>query len=82
MWGVHVPELQKISGFLDVYVLEDAEEKQGMTVTLWDSEVAAQEYLQSDTLKRVDRDADEFRAIPNRRIMTVFASLAEGPVAP
>jgi len=72
LWPEFVPRLKEIPGFVAVYTFDDPEAAQGVSLTFWESEKAANSYLTSDTRQRLDKLAAEFRPATNRRIMKIM----------
>lgn len=74
LWGEFVPKLKMIPGFVGVYTFDDLEAAEGVSLTFWETEKAAEAYLNSDTREKLDDLASEFRPVTNRRVMRIMQS--------
>lgn len=74
LWPEFVPRLKEIPGFVAVYTFDDPKAAEGVSLTFWESEEAANSYLTSGARERLDELASEFRPATNRRIMKIKQS--------
>ena len=72
LWDEFVPKLKAIPGFLAVYTLDDPEAGEGVSFTLWETEDAARQYLDSSDRARLDELASQWRPATDRRLMRVL----------
>jgi hypothetical protein len=74
LWDEFVPKLKAIPGFVGVYTFDDPDAGEGVSLTFWESESAANEYLTSGARERLDTLAADFRPETNRRVMKILQS--------
>lgn len=74
LWPEFVPRLKEIPGFVAVYTFDDPPAEEGVSLTFWETEEAANTYLASGTREHLDRLAARFRPSTNRRIMRITQS--------
>ena len=72
LWPEYVPKLKAIPGFVAVYTFDDLDAREGVSLTFWETEEAAQSYIDSGTRQQLDKLASEFRPATNRRIMKIL----------
>lgn len=72
LWPEYVPKLKEIPGFVAVYTFDDPDAKEGVSLTFWETEEAAQTYIDSGARQELDKLAAEFRPATNRRIMKIL----------
>lgn len=72
LWPEFVPKLKEIPGFVAVYTFDDPDAQEGVSLTFWETEAAAQAYIDSGARQRLDTLASEFRPATNRRILRIF----------
>ncbi len=72
LWPEFVPKLKAIPGFVGVYTFDDPDAREGVSLTFWETEEAAEAYIDSAARQQLDKLASEFRPTTNRRIMKIL----------
>jgi heme-degrading monooxygenase HmoA len=72
LWEEFVPKLKQIPGFVAVYTFDAPEDGEGLSLTLWESNNAAEAYLDSSARQNLDDLASAFRPETDRRVMSVL----------
>ena len=72
LWDEFVPRLKAISGFVAVYTFDAPEEREGLSLSLWESQKAAETYLGSSDRRKLDDLAAVFRPKTDRRLMAIL----------
>jgi|GEM_PF-2069606 heme-degrading monooxygenase HmoA len=72
LWEEFVPKLKQIPGFVAVYTFDAPENSEGLSLTLWESQNAAETYLDSSARQNLDDRASAFRPKTDRRVMRVL----------
>ncbi len=73
LWDDFVPRLKAIPGFVAVYTFDAAEAMEGLSLTLWETQEAAETYLNSSDRQELDNLAAVFRPYTDRKLMTILA---------
>lgn len=73
LWDEFVPRLKAIPGFVAVYTFDAPMNKEGVSLTFWETQEAAETYLNSTDRQQLDNSAAAFRPKTDRRLMTILA---------
>ena len=73
LWDDFVPRLKAIPGFVAVYTFDAPERMEGLSLSLWESQKAAETYLNSSDRQELDGLAAAFRPKTDRRLMAILA---------